>query len=177
MPVGFGGWFGDYFDLQAVGFDFPMPEIGYVMYDMYNTPSETCPNEGQGVMIAGGDWLDTTAPDPNSLVTMGNPDNTFWLNADAYTNVDPNYLGNPAELLYSEILLTGDLWWLTYSDGATYQLCSSWPMRMYVDDGEGWCVADITGASHANGDTYPDGATDLADLQLLLSAYGSLLRR
>ena len=168
-----GGWFGTYADLKGYGFEAPIPEVGYVMYDLYRTPSDTCPSEGVGMMFAGGDWLDTTIPDPNSLVTLGNPDSTYWFQADRYTNVDPNALGDPAELLYDEILLSGDLWWITYTDGSTYQIASQFPFRIYVDDGEGWCVADITGASHANGDTYPDGQTNLADLQLLLSAYGS----
>ena len=168
-----GGWFDDYVDLQAIGFDFPMPEVGYVMFDMYNTPSDLCADAGLGQMFAGGDWLNTACPDPNSLVTLGHPDNTFWVQADPYTNVDPNALGNPSELLYDEIFLSGDLWWITYTDGSTYMVCSQFPFRMYVDDGEGWCAADITGATHANGDTYPDGQTDLADLQLLLSSYGA----
>ena len=167
------GWFADYLDLHSVGIEFPVPEVGYVVYDLYNHGADVGTEEGLGMVFAGGDWLDTAIPDPNSLVTMGVPGNTYWLQADPYTNVDPNAMGNPWELTYDEIFMTGDLWCVTYTDGTTYQLASQLPFRIYVDDGVGWCVGDIAGGQHTNGDFYPDGKTDLVDLQLLLSAYNA----
>src|SRR5262249_34714553 len=99
------------FDLSQFNPRLSVPDHGLVMIDWIE-PN----NAGVGAMIAGGDLSTPGFPPPESLVTVGSTDPTFWEFADGVTGnadhpngVDPGFDGDPASVSYLDILNTGAL--------------------------------------------------------------------
>jgi hypothetical protein len=191
VPFDYAGWFDDSIDLLGNALEFDAMDVGYIMYDWVNVP-DVGTDAGLGMMIAGGDLLDPTFPLPEDQWTLGETDPTTWLAADAETNVDPDFDGEP-DVSYIDILNTGDLWnWGFVDDPGgtpTSELAHDFPFRLYAQvDGGTTCPEDLDGDGDIDlsdlgillaafnvddgGDINGDGVTDLSDLGALLALFG-----
>jgi hypothetical protein len=191
VPFDYAGWFESSVDLLGNALEFDVMDIGYIMYDWINQP-DVGTDAGLGAMIAGGDLLDPAFPLPEDQWTLGETDPTTWLAADAETNVDPDFDGEP-DVSYLDILNTGDLWnWAFVDDPGgtpTSELCHDFPFRLYAQtDGSTTCPEDLDGDGDIDlsdlgillaafnvddgGDINGDGVTDLSDLGALLALFG-----